>query len=297
MGPTRRTLRSLVLGALTLVAAASAGDGALAADPKDKGSKPAGKPNPRAEKKACVEAHAKGQSLAQEGKYAEAREAFITCGREVCPGPIRKECAALLAELDEKQPTVVIEVRDEVGRPTTEVTVSVDGSELTATLDGRAIEVDPGKHSFRYVLKSGKSLEETVMILEGQRNRKLSAIFGEPPPPPPPPKPPLTIPVISYALGGVSAAALGSFAIFGVIGKGKQGDLEETCAPRCKQEDVDAMRTDYLIADVSLGISVVALGAAVYFTLTNTPDPPKPAPEPEVSFVVGPRGAGVIGRF
>ena len=286
-------LRCLALGALTLAAALSSGDPAQA-----QGSKGLAKRDPRAEKKACVEAHAKGQALVKDGKLTAAREEFITCGRETCPGAIRKECAALLTEVEANQPSIVIEARDEIGRPTTDVKVFVDDTEIAASLDGRALEIDPGQHSIRYVSKRGKTIEQSVVILEGQRNRKLSAIFGHPPPPPPPPPKPFQIPVLAYVAGGVGALGLGSFVVWGLLGNSKQGELEDTCAPRCSQEDADTMRRDFLIADLSLGLAAVALGAAVVITVIENGDEPSPAPAPPpVGVVLRPGGVAAFGRF
>jgi len=285
-------LRCLALGALTLAAAASAGEPAQAQGRK------APKRDARAEKKACVEAHAKGQSLMRDGKLTAAREEFINCGRETCPGAIRKECAAFLTEVEANQPSIVIEARDELGRPTTDVKVFVDDTEIAASLDGRALEIDPGQHSIRYVSKRGKTIEQSVLILEGQRNRKLSAIFGHPPPPPPPPKP-FQIPVLACVAGGVGAVALGNFVVWGLLGNSRQGELEDTCAPRCSQEDADTMRRDFLIADLSLGLAAVALGAAVVITVIDNGEPsPAPAPAPApVGIVLRPGGVAAFGRF
>jgi hypothetical protein len=172
------------------------------------------------------------------------------------------------------------------------VQVLVDGEEVAASLDGRAIEIDPGKRSFRYVSKRGKSIDESVIILEGQRNRTLKAVFGHPPPPPPKP---FRIPVLSYALGGVGLGALGNFVFWGLLGKSKQGDLEDTCAPRCSQEDADTMRRHYLFADLSLGIAALSLGAAVVIAVTDNGG--APAAAPAVGIALGPGGAAAFGRF
>ena len=288
MGPISRSFRGVALGFLAFAAVASVGDGAYAGKPK-----PAPKRDLKAEKKACVEAHARGQTLMREGKLAAAREDFITCGLDTCPGAIRKECADLLAKVNEKQPSVVIDGRDEVGRPTTEVKVFVDDKEMAASLDGRAIEVDPGQRTFRYVLKGGKkTLERKVLVLEGQRSRKLSVVFGQPPPPPPKP---FEVPLLSYILGGVAIGGLGNFAVWGALGKSKQGDLEDSCAPRCRQEDVDAMRSNYVLADVSLALGAAALGAAVVVTLVHNSGEEKPAPP--VNVVLHPGGFMAVGHF
>ncbi|WP_156339248.1 hypothetical protein [Chondromyces crocatus] len=287
MAPFSRSLRSAALRVIVVAAGMSLSGAVEASKPG-----PAPKRDLKAEKKVCVEAHANGQGLVREGKFTEAREAFITCGRETCPGAVRKECVQFMGELNEKQPSVVIEARDEIGQPTAEVKVFIDGAEVAGSLDGRAIEVDPGQRAFRYVSSKGKVLERSVLILEGQRNRKLTAVFGYPPPPPPEP---FQIPVLSYVLGGVAAGGLGNFVFWGLLGKSEQGELEDSCAPRCRQEDVDAMRRSYLLADLSLGIGVAALGAATVVALLHNSG--KEKPPPRLTVTLQPGGLVAIGSF
>lgn len=61
-----------------------------------------------------------------------------------------------------------------------------------------------------------------------------------------------------------------SFAVFGLLGRGVQ-----SCAPDCSQGQVNDLRRDYLIADVSWITGLVAAGAALYFALT-APDTTAP---------------------
>src|SRR5262249_40486702 len=66
-----------------------------------------------------------------------------------------------------------------------------------------------------------------------------------------------------YALGGVGVAALGVFSGFAISGLSARGDLDEkNCRPNCPEADLDVVRGRFLVADISLGVSVVALGAA-----------------------------------
>src|SRR5262245_54532309 len=109
--PLRLRAPSLLVTAL--LAGAVAGD--AAAQPKRKGGK-VETPEEKAAKQACVDAHTKGQALSHDGKLATAREEFIACGRETCPGAIRQDCVTWLTEATESQPSVVVEARDEHGK-------------------------------------------------------------------------------------------------------------------------------------------------------------------------------------
>ncbi len=74
--------------------------------------------------------------------------------------------------------------------------------------------------------------------------------------------------------GGIGAAAVGSFAIFAVQGRAAESALATSCAPFCTHADSTPIERDYLLADASLGVAIVSLGAALVIALW-----PKPAEE------------------
>jgi hypothetical protein len=259
--------------------------------PKRKGETP----EQKAEKQTCVEAHVNGQALSREGKLGAARAQFITCGREACPGALRKDCVNWLAQANESQPSVVVEARDERGKQTTDVKVYIDGRLAAQALEGRSIEVDPGTHAFRYVSKKGSVIDEQVVVLEGQKNRKLVAVFPREPEPPKP----FRTPTASWVLGGIGVGAVGNFVLWAAIGSSQESDLEQTCAPRCAQEDADAMRRSYLMADISIALALAAFGGAVVVALTQQDDgaPPQDTGGVALRAAIGPTGAALRGEF
>ena len=54
---------------------------------------------------------------------------------------------------------------------------------------------------------------------------------------------------------------LAGFATFGLLGRAQESDLE-ACRAQCANRAYEMMRDRYLVADVSIGIAVVALSAA-----------------------------------
>jgi hypothetical protein len=72
---------------------------------------------------------------------------------------------------------------------------------------------------------------------------------------------------LGWIFGGVGVLALGSFGYFGLSGKSLDNELERECAPRCSSDRVDHVRTQYIVADVSLGVGLVSLALATYFFL------------------------------
>ena len=268
-----------------------------------------------ADETSCVAAFERGQDLDLAGRLLEARSVLAECSRIECPALVREECASVADRVNERIPRVVVVVnRGE--RPLIDVRVLVDGRELQTKIDGIGREIDPGVRVFRAEV-DGAATQRRVTIVEADRRQKVvlelddapGARTGETLPPAPEGEPPegdspqdtsTEVPTGVYVLGAVAAAGLGSFAYFGLTGESKQDELE-TCRPFCRQEDVDTVRRHYVIADVSLGVAVLSIGAATYWMLSR--DDAEKAPPPAAQVTAGPtlRGRGwsatVRGRF
>jgi hypothetical protein len=221
----------------------------------------------------CASAADQAQQLRDEGKYRRAREQLLVCARDVCPAPIRRDCLEWLMQVENTAPTVVFGAK-ESGKDLSDVKVTVDGALVVDHLDGKPIQMDLGKHTVRFEYR-GQTKEEVVIIGAGQKNRNVSATFAPVVAPAAPEGPPPAAEsrrgslVPAFIVGGVGVAALGSFAIFGLGGKNDVDDLEKTCKPNCAESDVSAARTKLIIADISLGVGVVALGVATYLILAR----------------------------
>jgi hypothetical protein len=78
------------------------------------------------------------------------------------------------------------------------------------------------------------------------------------------------MPVHPLALAATSAS--GGFAVLGLSAPSDPSSHESApCASTrtCNPDDVDAIRTRYALADVCLGVGVVALAAATWLWLTS----------------------------
>lgn len=224
----------------------------------------------------CAASAEQAQQLRDEGKYRRAREQMLICARDVCPGPIKSDCGKWLTELDRDAPTVVFGARDARGSDVFDVKVSMDGTPIQERLDGKPVLVDSGEHTFKFEAKDGSVKEEKVLLRAAEKARPIIATLGG--------NAAVTtgggagtsggdasregslVPAI--VVGGIGVVALGSFAIFGIGGKNDVDDLQK-CKPFCKEEDVDSARTKLIIADISLGVGIVALGVATYMFLTR----------------------------
>jgi hypothetical protein len=236
-------------------------------------------------KRACVASHIEGQRLRDAGKLRAARQQFLACGVESCPAPLRKDCFQWLDETDATTPTVLIRARRADGQDTADVNVLVDGESVTTRLTGMPVAVDPGEHVLRFVAADGSTHEERIVLNVGEKNRRIVVEFsatsaapmqpGQPAGPPPSANAVPATPVSVYVLGAVGAVALGSFAFFGVSALTRGNDLKGSCAPTCSGDDATSVRRDALIADVSLGVGVIAVAALAWILLTNR-DAPSP---------------------
>jgi len=258
---------------------------------------------------ACVQAHASGQREAKAGRIKAASELFASCvSQDGCPDAIRAECAEFYKDAERALPTLIFAALDEQGSDLIQVRVYSDDQVLTETLDGRPIAVDPGQHHFKFELPSSQVLESDVLVREGEKNRIVSMrakaapkAATEEPASSPVANGGRKLPTSFWVASSIGAAGLVSFGAFAAIGHGKQSTLD-ACSPNCapsSRADFDAMRRDYLIADISLGVAVVSAGVATWLFLTSdrasTADQRAASP-PRVTVtpLISTRGAGLM---
>lgn len=246
-------------------------------------------------KNQCFDAYEQAQRLRKDYKLRAAHAQLLTCAAESCPSFVRQDCSKWLAEVEASTPTIVVLAKHADGSAIDGATATLDGTPLAGSLDGRAVPVDPGPHDLRCEA-NGTAVQKHIVVAEGQKNQPFYVTMDSAPPPAPPAPPPAPaaapaptteptsapapvakpeeppapaqhafhLPTATWVLGGVAAAGLVSFAVFGVMGRSVQ-----SCAPTCTQSQVDDLRRDYLIADVSWITGLVAAGAALYFALTE----------------------------
>jgi hypothetical protein len=227
--------------------------------------------------RACIDAVERGQSLRDQVKLIRAKASFLTCASNACPEIIQRDCAQWIAELETRIPTVIITASDASGHDVVYARVLVDGEHFADRLDGIAVPVDPGIHTFRLEPTNGPPLEQTVVIREAEKYQKEHFTLLAAAPTPAvvalPPSPRGTEPGTSdragYGTGAITAAsvagvAAGFFAGFAIAGVADVNHLNTSCSPRCSPGSVAGARVDLQIADVSLGVGVAALAVATW---------------------------------
>jgi hypothetical protein len=230
----------------------------------------------------CASAYELSQEKRKAEQLISAREQLKICIRDICPAFVRDECTEWLAEVEASLPTVVLAAR-RGDQDLIDVRVAMDGKPIADKLTATAIALDPGVHVFRFELEGFPPIEQRVVVRVTEKNRRVAVLFENEEGDDIAENPYrdanaegstgiLNKRTASYALAGLGAAALGSFAFFALTGKSDENDLRDRCSPNCPESDVDSVRTKYLVADISFGVGIASLGAATWLYLTSNSD-------------------------
>jgi hypothetical protein len=149
-------------------------------------------------------------------------------------------------------------------------------------------------------------VKRTVSLTAGQRSvLTIDAHEGDPPAPvpaAPPPEAARPAPGLprtwAYVAGGVGAAGLITFAVFGTMAKSTYDDLNGACpngaCPPDKAGAISSGKSQETIANVGLAVGVVGLGAAAGLYFLSMP---KSTPGSRTGLVVAPGWIGARGSW
>ena len=284
------------------------------------------------DKQTCAVAYENAQQLRNKLKLRRAREQLLICGHSSCPGVVTKDCNAWLEEVELDLTSVIFRVRDSRGQELADVRVSMDGEHLRDRLDATSVFVDPGLHVFRFESKGSATIDVRQMLRKGDRDRIIELTLrpsqDEPRWQEPEfekgdaglaagrtsdaraddrnaeTKPPVEIQMLmpgarssapgvgTYVAAGIGVLALSSAAYFGLKARGDTSDLLRTCAPNCTTSEADSVRKEFVAANISLGIGVVALGVAGVLWLLQGSSSARPASSLRFDVVPAPQGHG-----
>ena len=261
----------------------------------------------------CIDTNEGAQALLRTGKLLAAKRKLLVCVAPSCPGPVRDDCSQRLNDVEAKTPTMVFEVRSDADRDLSAVRVTMDGEPLVDRLDGTAIPVDPGEHRFAFHADGFAEEQRTLVIHEGDKNRREHVVLvGSPPPaapmPPSPtvPQPPPAAPAPASDEGRTQrsvALGLGGGGVVGLIVGGVFALVAESTYTHAFNDECNHMTngchgsgvsdgqsafSQATVADVGFVAGAVLLGAGAVLYLTA----PK-ATEVAVSPTVSASGAGL----
>ena len=136
----------------------------------------------------CIAAARTGQRLRAHAQLVAAREQFLACAMASCPRVVRSDCDRWFAEVETVMPTIVV-VASEHAQDVTDVAIAIGGRTVAESLDGKAFPIDPGPHVIR-ATRGGRSMEQRVVIAEGEKTRKIAFVLDSAAPlTPSPPEP------------------------------------------------------------------------------------------------------------
>lgn len=248
----------------------------------------------------CVDAYEQGQRARKQSALLRAKDAFLLCSSDLCPAAMHADCQGWLDEVDAAIPKTAFEVTSKTGAPLSGVMISIDLGPARP-LEAQPIALDPGAHVLTFTLAGYRELRESVVLTKRDsvtRHVALEPLSSQPLPTIPPPTQSLaTQPAVpppaprravqstpsgattwpAWVGVGIGAAGLAGFSYFGLHARSEDRALD-SCANTCDLARVDAIRRDYLIANVSIGVGAAALiGAGAWILLAPRAEPSKTA--------------------
>jgi hypothetical protein len=228
----------------------------------------------------CVSAHAEAQERRNRGEFVAAHERLMLCARSSCPKPIADDCATWLGMLEDSMSSIVLAVSDEQGHDLVDVHVTANGVKLVDQADGHAISMDAGLYSLRFTAEGHAPTELSVAVRQSEKNRivrvqlrRLSpaaniaaaktVAIHEAPDEPATASSSSPVPIATYVLGATAVIGAGMYAYFGLTGLSKEHKVRDLqadapCGSLCSEG-----KRDYVLADIGLGVTVVAAAGAI----------------------------------
>ena len=165
------------------------------------------------------------------------RAQLLVCSAASCPADVRQECLRRVDDVSARIPTIVFSGKSASGGDLQAVRITMDGEVLATSLDGIAVPVDPGEHTFVFDAPGQPALTRKLLVIEGQRDRREVAVFG-----------------------GPQAPALATPATLPTLATGSPAQAADSRGPG----------TARLLAGISAGLGVVGIGLGTAFAVTAT---------------------------
>ncbi len=219
------------------------------------------------DKATCLDASLQAQSLRAAHKLVEAREQLRVCATSRCPAVVAADCSSWLAEVENALPSIVVSARSATGTDLVDVRVSVDGKPLVSKLDGQAMPMNAGAHTFHFEGADGPGLDQQFVVKEGEKNQAVAVVLGAPAPAPDHApeavQPSSAWKTVGWILGGVGIVGLGVGTAAGIVAT---GDKSSDCTGSvCKLGTLGGIKAAAHVSDVGLiaGGVLFASGAAL----------------------------------
>ena len=217
---------------------------------------------------ACDAAFSASDVALKDRKLIEARDQLRVCARTLC-GSMSSDCSKQLATTEARVPAVVL--RAEVAGQTADASVLVDGKPLVGRLDGRSTDVDPGAHTFTFVLTDGRKKDVAFTVSESEKGQKILATFEpraagpvvDEPAPVSQPSSRSPLKMVGYVAGAAGIVGLGVGAIFGLRASGKKSDANCDAANLCDAGPLADARSAATVSTIGFVAGGVLLAGGV----------------------------------
>ena len=265
-------------------------------------------------KEQCISANEDAQTLRQKGHLQAARSQLLVCVRPSCPVAVRDDCAQRLNDIENAVPTIVFSAKGTGEADLINVKVTMDGVTIATKLEGTALTLEPGEHSFEFTTPGYAPIVKTFVMREGVKRRQEQIVFtpivapGDPGAGGAPVAPPVTPPapqatdsgdsrrILAYVLGGAGIVGVGLGTFFGLKAKSTYDDSKQYCprgASSCTADGVSGgsdASTQAAVSTVAFiaGGALLASGIIVFITA-----PKNGTTGMTVQPTVGMAGAGV----
>jgi hypothetical protein len=260
----------------------------------------------------CLMAAEASLKLRADHKLRLTRTQLAVCSSPSCPAEVRQECMHRIDEVNAASPTIVLAVKDRGGHDVSAVKVTVDGQFATDHIDGSAMPIDPGPHEFTFETAGAPPLTETVILHEGEKDRRetVTLALGAGPQPaaggtsagamPGDAKPATSGKgqrVAGIVVGAVGIAGLGVGGLFGVIASSSWSTAKRECptGTGCSPQAISDRSSAVTGATIST-VGFIAGGVLLAGGLTLFFTAPK-GDAPRVGLEARPNGFAVNGEF
>ena len=247
----------------------------------------------------CLSANESAISLRKGRKLRAAREQLLTCAAASCPADIRNECVRRVDEVNASLPSVVFQANDSAGSDLTEVRVTMDGAPFADKLEGDALVVDPGPHTFHFESGAYKPVDRSLVVQEGGKARHERIVFAAPDTgsatgtnqsktaAADTTRARKTYEILALSSAGVGLVGLGIGTAFGLKSVASHNSASAVCPSDCDSHGVelwDQARSAGNIATVGFAVGAAGIaGAAVLWFVAR----PSAEPGPSAALALG----------
>jgi hypothetical protein len=264
----------------------------------------------------CLTANESSLTLRSHLDLRATRSELLICSMASCPADIRNECIRRMGEVNVAIPTIVFQAMDAAGHNLIAVTVKMDGALLAERLEGTALSIDPGQHTFTFEVAGQPVIQQQLLIFEGEKDRRERITFNDigkvassNPSRGDAPGSSLGTTtdgrrarlgrarIASLALAGVGVVGLGVGTAFALTAISRRDTASAICPAQCTDgAGVDAWNRARSAGDVAtVGFVAGAAGLATGIALWLLSDPPDRSGGTQVS--LGPGLVEVVGRW